>query len=249
MLAEQNHLHKTPKMIFDFVKMSGASNDFIIIDNRFDVKKINVEIVKKICHRQNIGCDQLILINNPSEKSTEISCEMQIFNSDGSESSTCGNATRCVAKIIFDEDLSKNKIKIRTQAGILECFKISEDLIKVNLGTPKVVNSSINLEGFEFIHINVGNPHAVAFVTSIPNDEIFFKTGQKVENNLEYFPQKTNVEFAKIINDSLIEVRVFERGVGETLACGSGACAVGFSAIYKNFIFSGFFFNKFSFRS
>ena len=236
MLAEQNHLHKTPKMIFDFVKMSGASNDFIIIDNRFNVKKINVEIVKKICHRQNIGCDQLILINNSSEKSAQIACEMQIFNRDGSESSNCGNATRCVAKIIFDEDLSKNKIKIRTQAGILECFKISEDLIKVNLGVPKVVNSSINLEGFEFIHINVGNPHAVAFVASIPNDEIFFKTGQKVENNLQYFPQKTNVEFAKIINDSLIEVRVFERGVGETLACGSGACAVGFSAIYKNLI-------------
>ena len=236
MLAEQNHLHKLSKNIFDFVKMSGASNDFVIIDNRFKPKKINVEIVKKICHRQNIGCDQLILINNSLDKSTEIACEMQIFNSDGSESSTCGNATRCVAKIIFDEDLSKNKIKIKTQAGILDCYKINEDLIKVNLGAPKVVNPQINLEGFEFIHISVGNPQAVAFVDSIPQDEIFFKTGTKVENNLQYFPQKTNVEFAKIINDSLIEVRVFERGVGETLACGSGACAVGFSAIYKNLI-------------
>ena len=236
MLAEQNHLHKLSKNIFDFVKMSGASNDFVIIDNRFKPKKINVEIVKKICHRQNIGCDQLILINNSLDKSTEIACEMQIFNSDGSESSTCGNATRCVAKIIFDEDLSKNKIKIKTQAGILDCYKINEDLIKVNLGAPKVVNPQINLEGFEFIHISVGNPHAVAFVDSIPQDEIFFKTGAKVENNLQYFPKKTNVEFAKIINDSLIEVRVFERGVGETLACGSGACAVGFSAIYKNLI-------------
>jgi len=236
MLAEQNHLHKTPKMIFDFFKMSGASNDFVIIDNRFDIKKINVEIVKKICHRQNIGCDQLILINNSTDKSAEIACEMQIFNSDGSESATCGNATRCVAKIIFDEDSSKNKIKIKTQAGILDCFRINEDLIKVNLGVPKVVDSKINLEGFEFIHIDVGNPHAVSFVESIPQDEIFFKAGQKVENNLQYFPQKTNVEFAKIINDSLIEVRVFERGVGETLACGSGACAVGFSAIYKNLI-------------
>ncbi len=236
MLAEQNHLPKSKKMVFDFVKMSGASNDFVIIDNRFYPKKINTEIVKKICHRSNIGCDQLILINNSSDNFAEIACEMQIFNSDGSQSSTCGNATRCVAKIIFDEDLSKNKIKIKTQAGILDCFKINEDLIKVNLGVPKVVNSQINLEGFEFIHINVGNPHAVAFVASIPQDEIFFKTGTKVENNLQHFPQKTNVEFAKIINDSLIEVRVFERGVGETLACGSGACAVGFSAIYKNLI-------------
>ena len=236
MLAEQNHIHKSSKNIFDFVKMSGASNDFIIIDNRLNLKKIDVEIVKKICHRQNIGCDQLILINNSLDNPAEIACEMQIFNSDGSQSSTCGNATRCVAKIIFDEDLSKDKIKIKTQAGILDCFKINEDLIKVNLGAPKVVNPQINLEGFEFIHISVGNPHAVAFVDSIPQDEIFFKTGAKVENNLQYFPQKTNVEFAKIINDSLIEVRVFERGVGETLACGSGACAVGFSAIYKNLI-------------
>jgi diaminopimelate epimerase len=236
MLVAQNHLPKSQKMVFDFVKMSGASNDFVIIDNRNYPKKINTEIVKKICHRSNIGCDQLILINNSLDKSAEIACEMQIFNSDGSQSSTCGNATRCVAKIIFDEDLSKNKIKIKTQAGILDCFKINEDLIKVNLGVPKVVNPQINLEGFEFIHINVGNPHAVAFVASIPQDEIFFKTGAKVENNLQHFPQKTNVEFAKIINDSLIEVRVFERGVGETLACGSGACAVGFSAIYKNLI-------------
>ena len=236
MLAEQNHLHKAQKAIFDFVKMSGASNDFVIIDNRSKPKKIDVEIVKKICHRQNIGCDQLILVNNSLDNPAEIACEMQIFNSDGSESSTCGNATRCVAKIIFDEDLSKDKIKIKTQAGILDCFKINEDLIKVNLGAPKVINPQITLEGFDFIHINVGNPHAVAFVASIPQDEIFFKTGTKVENNLQYFPQKTNVEFAKIINDSLIEVRVFERGVGETLACGSGACAVGFSAIYKNLI-------------
>lgn len=228
--------HKNSSLKIDFYKMSGAGNDFVIIDNRYHTREINLELIIKICNRKNIGCDQLIIISNPEELSSDINCLMQIFNADGSQSSTCGNATRCVAGLIFEENPKLDKILIKTSANILECFKINEKLIKVNLSQPKIINSKINLEGFDFIHIDVGNPHAISFVDNIPDDKTFFEVAPKIENNLQFFPQKTNVEFAKIINDNLIEVRVFERGVGETLACGSGACAVAVASIYQSLI-------------
>lgn len=232
MSAEPNNLNKNHKTL-EFHKMSGAGNDFIIIDQRFGHNLLSSNQIIKFADRKNIGCDQLILIKSPRDG---FDCEMQIYNSDGSESSTCGNATRCVAGIIFEENPQKNKIIIKTSASLLECTKVSEKLIKVNLAQPKIINPNIHLEDFDFMHVDVGNPHAVTFVDNIPHDNIFFSVAPKIEGNLKIFPNRTNVEFAKIINDSLIEVRVFERGVGETLACGSGACAVGVASITKNLI-------------
>ena len=220
----------------DFIKMSGAGNDFVIIDNRQSIKNIDVELVRKISNRKNIGCDQLIIISKPKDLPTEISCYMEIYNFDGSQSSTCGNATRCVAGLIFEENPRLNKILIKTSVNILECFKISDKLIKVNLAQPKIINPQISLEGFDFIHVDVGNPHAISFVNTIPDDQTFLTISPKIENNTNIFPHKTNVEYAKIVNNNLIEVRVFERGVGETLACGSGACAVAVASIYKSLI-------------
>lgn len=220
---------KLPTNQFDFIKMSAAGNDFIIIDNRFDSKKLDVNLIKLMSSRNFIGCDQLIVMDFDNNR--DANTAMTIFNSDGTTSPTCGNATRCVAAILFDENPNLKKVTIKTSAGLLECYKISADLIKVNLQTPKLIENNINLHGYNFIHVNVGNPHAVSFNTSIPKDNDFFVIGKSVENNLKFFPQKTNVEFAKIIDEKTIEVRVFERGVGETLACGSGACAVAFAAI------------------
>ena len=214
---------------FDFIKMRATGNDFIIIDNRFTVKKLDVNLIKLMSQRHFIGCDQLIVISR--EQSDNIDAVMTIFNSDGSTSPTCGNATRCVAALLFAENSTLNKVMIKTSAGLLECFKISDDLIKVNLGAPQLIENNIKLHGYNFTHVNVGNPHAVTFNATIPADEDFFTIGKSVENNLNFFPHKTNVEFAKMIDEKTIEVRVFERGVGETLACGSGACAVAFAAI------------------
>ena len=161
---------------------------------------------------------------------------MKIYNSDGSVSGACGNATRCVAAIICD-DLQKYQINIKTAAGILHCQKNAQkdvDLISVNMGKPKFLEN-ISLFDFDFKCVDVGNPHAVAFTQEKIPDEKFFEIGPKVENH-PFFPNKTNVEFAQIISDELIEVRVFERGAGETLACGSGACAVAVLAIKNSLI-------------
>jgi diaminopimelate epimerase len=218
-----------PKNNYNFVKMSGAGNDFVIFDARKENITLTSDQIQNISDRRNIGCDQLIIIKKAQ---TGFDCEMEIYNCDGSKSGACGNATRCVAAIICD-DLQQSEIKIKTAAGVLECKKNGE-LISVNMGKPKFTEN-ISLFGFDFKCADVGNPHAVTFIKDKISDQDFFEIGSKVENN-SFFPSKTNVEFAQIISDELIEVRVFERGVGETLACGSGACAVATLAMKNSLI-------------
>ncbi len=207
--------------------MNGAGNDFIIFDARDREINLSKGKIIELCDRKNIGCDQLIVI----KKDADADCLMEIYNSDGSLSGACGNATRCVASL-----LKKEKVKIKTAAGILNCEK-KGDKISVDMGEPTFPLKDISLFGFDFLCVDVGNPHAVAFISNNLSDEVFFDVGPKVETHA-HFPKKTNVEFAKIISDKLIEVRVWERGAGETLACGSGACAVGILAI-KDKLISG----------
>ncbi|MBU6338817.1 MAG: diaminopimelate epimerase [Rickettsiales bacterium] len=227
---------KTP-----FTKMSGIGNDFIIFDARNREINLSKAEIEKFCDRKNIGCDQLILI----KKSVSANCLMEIYNADGSTSSACGNATRCVSSIIFDEE-SVNNIAIETAAGILKCYKISDKLIAVDIAIPtfdwqkiplleEIDSQKIYLHGFAFSTVNVGNPHAVTFVSEIPNDDVFFDVAPKICFD-KIFPKQANIEFAKIISDDLIEVRVFERGAGETLACGTGACAVAILAMKHNLV-------------
>ena len=208
--------------------MSGAGNDFAIFDARKNNITLTSNQVQKISNRKNIGCDQLIILKN----SAAVDVEMEIYNSDGSTSGACGNATRCVAALILDET-KKSEIKIKTAAGILTCSK-NGNLISVNMGKPQFTPNA-SLYGFDFLCVDVGNPHAVTFISDKISDEKFFDVGPKVEKD-KFFPNKTNVEFARILSDDLIEVRVFERGAGETLACGSGACAVGVLAIKNSFV-------------
>lgn len=221
-----------------FIKMNGAGNDFVIFDARKQLVELSSKQIKNISDRKNIGCDQLIVMR----ASTDADIEMIIYNSDGSISGACGNATRCVASL-----LDGAEVKIKTAAGILQCKK-NGDLISVNMGKPRfdwdaipltknIDSQKISLEGLEFACLNIGNPHAVTFISAPLQDKVFFDIGPKIENN-SLFPKKTNVEFAQIISDDLINVRVWERGAGETLACGSGACAVGILAI-KHGLVSG----------
>jgi diaminopimelate epimerase len=234
MSAEQNHTVR-------FIKMSGAGNDFAIFDARKTTINLSTAQIVKISNRKNIGCDQLIVIRNADTAD----CMMEIYNSDGSLSQACGNATRCVASILM-EDSTSSSIKIKTAAGILECWREANGLISVNMGIPnfdwqkiplscEADSQKISLFDFEFACTNVGNPHAVTFISNPLSDEKFFDVGPKVETN-SIFLQKTNVEFSQIISDNLIEVRVWERGAGETLACGSGACAVAILAIKKGLV-------------
>ena len=208
-----------------FVKMNGAGNDFVIFDARKQAVELTSEQIQKISDRENIGCDQVIVIKN----SAVADCLMEIYNSDGSLSGACGNATRCVASM-----LNKKNVKIQTAAGLLECWH-EGDFISVNMGVPKFEAEKILLHGFEFDCVDVGNPHAVTFIAQKISDKKFSDLGPKIGCD-KFFPNKTNVEFARIISDDLIEVRVWERGAGETLACGTGACAVGILAIKKDLV-------------
>ena len=233
-------------MIIDFVKMHGLGNDFVLIDclNKSLGDSLFLSyLAKKLCKRNfGIGADGLMLIL-PSSKAD---LRMKIFNSDGSEAQMCGNGIRCFAKYAYENKLvSKIVFKVETLAGIITpelTFKGKEiSGIKVNMGIPKLRRREIPMAGedtptvidetlkidskhiFKITCVSMGNPHCIIFVNdvqSIPVDEI----GPKIENH-PLFPEKTNVEFIQILNKQEINFRVWERGVGETLACGTGACA------------------------
>jgi len=232
--------------------MSGAGNDFVIIDSRVNNYQFTPKQIATISNRNNIGCDQFIVLKN----SSTVDLLMEIYNSDGSKSGACGNATRCVAAILMREKLV-DKVNIETQTGILQAW-IDGDLIAVNMGKPKFSWQQIplaeekntddftvpllqgdfiqgNPEGYKFTAVNMGNPHIVTFVDKDLSEEEFFTIAPKLEIS-QLFPEKTNVEFAQILSENQIKVRVWERGAGETLACGSGACAVAVAAIKKNLV-------------
>lgn len=239
-------------MKIEFVKMHGLGNDFILIDclNKLlgDSSFLSY-LAKKLCNRNfGIGADGLILIL-PSSK-TDL--RMRIFNYDGSEAQMCGNGIRCFAKYAYENKLvSKNKFTVDTLAGIvIPELTITNNKIlgvKVNMGTPKlrrreipmngkdtltVVNETLKInpeQTFKITCVSMGNPHCITFVNdvqSISVDEI----GPKIENH-PLFPEKTNVEFIQVLNKQEINFRVWERGVGETLACGTGACAALVAAV------------------
>ena len=208
-----------------------------------DNEKINnlEEISKKFSDRHfGIGADGIILIQN----SDIADFKMRIFNSDGSEAEMCGNGIRCVGKYVYDNGLThKENITIETLAGVKKLKLFCEDgicnEIEVNMGEPKFKNKDLpNIENeeitkdlkikvddkdFRFTVISMGNPHAITFVESI--EEIpLEKYGPIIENH-ELFPNRTNVEFVEIQDKNHIKMRVWERGAGETFACGTGACA------------------------
>ncbi len=230
----------------DFIKMHGLGNDFVIIDKRSNNILINDNIIKKLSDRRTgAGCDQLITIN--TSKNKDVDAKIEIFNPGGDRAEACGNGTRCVAKILFDELTNKQVLKIHSDSGILEAKKINED-ISVNMGLIRntweeiplskevdTMNMPISIDGYSNgVAVNVGNPHIVFFGKSIHETDLE-TIGPKIENH-KLFPKKTNVEIVKIINTNLIQMRVWERGVGITLACGSGACAAVYAAWKKGLI-------------
>jgi diaminopimelate epimerase len=235
-----------------FTKMHGLGNDFILIDCRdksihfpTGAKEIGV-ISRKICHRRfGIGADQLLLLY-PSEVAD---FKMRIFNADGSEVEMCGNGIRCLAKYIWDRNLSdKDILRIETLSGIVRPEKAGE-MVNVDMGEPvfdaekipveivqgskfEVQSSSqiidyplqIKDKKFKITCVSMGNPHAVIFVEDLLRFPVSFY-GPLVENH-PIFPKRTNVEFIEVINPQEVKMRVWERGSGETMACGTGASAV-----------------------
>ena len=230
----------------EFTKMHGLGNDFVIIDRRSKKIEINDNLIRKLSDRRTgAGCDQLITINNTDNKNTNI--RIDIFNPAGDKAEACGNGTRCVAKILFDENDEKKTLKILSDAGILIAKKVGHD-ISVNMGKittnwKKIplseemdpLNIPIQVDGFDKgVGVNIGNPHVVFFGQSIAKIDLN-KIGPKIETH-KFFPNKTNVEFIEIINSKKIKMKVWERGAGITLACGSGACAAVYAGWEKNLV-------------
>ena len=218
-------------------KMDGLGNDFVIIDQRNENFELSKNQIIKICDRNFIGCDQLIII----KKNTKFDAEVEFYNSDGSSTSACGNGTRCIANFLSKENNQK-KITVSTSSGVLKSNILDNNLVETEIGKPKTNWNDIplsknidtknlkikilgrnNSEHIGGTTINVGNPHIIFFVEDIENFDLK-KIGPEIENH-KLFPEKCNVTLAKIINKNLIKVKVWERGAGLTKACGTAACA------------------------
>jgi len=222
-------------------KMDGLGNDFVIIDNRQKVTELSKEQIIRICDRNFIGCDQLILI----EKDNTADAHLKFFNSDGGESGACGNGTRCVADLISKEKNNKTII-LKTLSGNLKSEILGNNLVTTEIGNAKInwseiplsdelntknldikINDLNNIEHSGGTAINVGNPHIIFFVNKMEDFDIA-KIGPKIENH-KIFPEKCNVTIAQVINENLIKIKVWERGAGLTKACGTAACATAFA--------------------
>jgi diaminopimelate epimerase len=229
-------------------KMDGLGNDFVIIDQRIENIELSKDQIIKICNRNFIGCDQLIII----KKNPKLDAELEFYNSDGSPSGACGNGTRCVADFLSKENNQK-EITVWTSSGILKSNILGNNLVETEIGIPKTnwneiplsknldtknLNIKIltknNTEHIGGTAVNVGNPHIVFFVKDIENFDLK-KIGPEIENH-KLFPEKCNVTLAKVINKNLIKVKVWERGSGLTKACGTAACASAIAGNINGFV-------------
>ena len=230
-----------------FTKMQGLGNDYVYVNCFKETIENPPEMAEKVINRNfGIGSDGLIMIN-PSDVAD---FEMEMYNADGSRSEMCGNGIRCVGKYVYDYGLTeKEHISVETLAGIKYLDLTVEDgkvkLVKVDMGSPelvpanipivadgdRVIDEPINVSGTEYrmTGVSMGNPHAVVYVEDVKGLDIE-TIGPAFENH-ERFPNRVNTEFVKVLDRNTVEMRVWERGSGETMACGTGACAVAVACI------------------
>jgi diaminopimelate epimerase len=213
--------------MIEFYKYEGAGNDFIMINNLKGEINFEPDYVKSLCDRHfGIGADSLILL----ESSNKADCFMNYYNSDGTQAEMCGNGARCTAKFYFEQTKKTgNELNVDTRAGIKNIKVNNDDIYSVNMGLP-IFNhqdfpmGEIKINNFDLECVSVGNPHAVILVGNLEDFNIK-EIGSKIENDF-HFPNKINVEFVQKIDEVNYKVKVWERGCGETLACGTAACAV-----------------------
>lgn len=236
-----------------FTKMHGCGNDYIYIDCFKETVTNESELAVKLSDRHfGIGGDGIILI----KKGTAADFEMVMYNPDGTRAEMCGNAIRCVAKYVFDNGYTdKTSFSIESMGAVKYIDVTVENgevvLARVDMGAPilksadvpvnsnneKVISEKITVAGraFNMTCVSMGNPHAVMFIEEHPSDFDLDFYGAKFECNTDVFPNRINAEFAKVIDRKNIEMRVFERGTGETLACGTGTCATVVAAILNGY--------------
>ncbi len=242
-------------MKLHFTKMHGIGNDFIVLDQTKSPFQLSKDIIQSLSHRHlGIGFDQLLVV----EKTilNDVDFKYRIFNQDGGEVEQCGNGARCFYRFVKDKHLTdKPSIRVETKSGVIHLTEDDEHMIEVNMGepifNPRLIPFFSDVEKNEYpipidlpdqketINISVismGNPHAVITVQNIQKAQVEI-LGTYLESH-ELFPKRVNVGFMEIISPQHIRLRVFERGVGETLACGTGACAAAVSGIKRQLLSS-----------
>jgi diaminopimelate epimerase len=222
-----------------FLKMHGLGNDFVVFDARKQPLALDVAAARAIAdRRRGVGCDQVIVI----ERAKDADAAMRIFNADGGEVESCGNAARCVARLLMEE-LDHDSVRIDTPGGVLICSDAGGGLVTVDMGAPqldwdKVPLASaadtnrftMDVDGTSYTAaaVSMGNPHCVLFVDDAEAAPLA-SLGPRIERH-PMFPKRTNVEFVAVRDRSHLRMRVWERGAGITQACGSGACAAAVAA-------------------
>lgn len=241
-------------MKLNFIKMHGAGNDYIYVDGmKYQIPDESAAAKKLSDRHLSVGGDGLIII----KKGSVADYEMVMYNADGSRGAMCGNGIRCVAKYLFDEGYTNNEKEFTIESmGAIKHIKVNvidgkavsarvdmgKPILKasdipVNFNGEKCVNQPVTFADrkFNMTCVSMGNPHAVMFIDEHPSEFDLNKYGSIAEQDTSLFPNRVNAEFAKIIDRNNIEMRVYERGAGETLACGTGACATAVSAILNGY--------------
>lgn len=231
-------------MSINFKKMHGLGNDFVILDMRKQAQTVSTKQIMAMGDRKTgIGCDQLIVMSLP--ENTENDCFMHIYNgADGQEVEACGNATRCVGDILLQEK-NADRARIETVAGILICTRGEKGMISVDMGVPKLDWADIPLSkecdtlylplDDTPVGVNIGNPHCVYFLDEKVEEYPVQEIGPQIENH-PLFPERVNVEFINVIDKNTLRMRVWERGAGETQACGTGACAAVIAGVRRGVV-------------
>lgn len=237
-------------MLLEFTKMHGLGNDFMVVDLISQRAFFDAMTIRRLADRHfGIGFDQLLIVEAPDFPNVDF--KYRIFNADGSEVEQCGNGVRCFARFVYERQLTnKKRFKVQTNAGIVEPELGENGWVRVNMGYPKFLPNEIPFLADEpealydialadeqqltIDVVNMGNPHAVTIVPNVLTADVA-KIGPQVESHVR-FPQRVNAGFMQIVDEKHARLRVFERGVGETMACGTGACAAAVSGMRRGLL-------------
>jgi diaminopimelate epimerase len=240
---------KNMMMKLQFTKMQGLGNDFVVLDGISQRVSLNPAQIRRIADRHfGVGCDQLLLVEKPLHPEADF--RYRIFNADGGEVEQCGNGARCFVRFVHERGLTqKTEIRVETSCGIIAPCLEADGMVTVDMGAPRfepaeipfVANKraltyyiEVGSASVEFSTLSMGNPHAVQIVTDIDTAPVA-QQGPLIEHH-KLFPQRVNAGFMQIIDRGHIRLRVFERGAGETLACGTGACAAVVAGIMRGLL-------------
>ena len=225
-------------MQLNFTKMQGAGNDFVVVDGFSAPISLNASQIKKIANRNfGVGCDQLLIVEKTNL--TNVDFKYRIFNADGGEVEQCGNGARCFVRFVIEKGLThKREITVETASGLITLTLQHDGQVTVNMGAPIFEPAKIPFisdtrqsqyllklrqESLSICAVSMGNPHAVTLVDDVDTADVA-TLGPQIESHPS-FPQRVNAGFMQIVDAHTIKLRVYERGSGETLACGTGACA------------------------